>query len=169
MNYFIFRPPRPPTKPTRVKRSASNNVSRQSSSSFPSPDSSSKDSGILCNTPEMATLQMSSDVDFEERVQRWERRKTVALTPNSLLQPINEKRPTPKPTTSDSQNAVQELFDSQGIDPRLLSEIHASSSEAHEDSDVVNFNTLFKITLSTCLGIRLYVNYGRAQKCRNKG
>ncbi|KAI6176143.1 hypothetical protein M3Y97_00766500 [Aphelenchoides bicaudatus] len=134
------KPPRPPTKPTRVKRSTSNTVSRQSSSSFPSPDSSStKDSGILCNTPEMTSMQItSSDADFEERVQRWERRKTVALTPSAFLQPINEKVSEPRAEATNSKSAVQELFDSQGIDPRLLNEIHASSSEAHEDSDMVS-------------------------------
>lgn len=117
-------------------------MSRQSSSSFPSPDSS-KDSGV-CTTPEMKnSLQITSDVDFEEIVQRWESRKKIT-NPLSLC-PIVEKatniqQKVPSSTHSSTKHAVHELFDSQGLDPRSLNELRATSSadEVHDDSDLVS-------------------------------
>lgn len=112
-------------------------MSRQSSSSFPSPDSS-KDSGF-CTTPELNTIQ--TDADFEERVQRWERRKTIA---NPLvLGPIAEKpqsKPSSSTHSSSTKNDIHELFDSQGLDPRSLNELQATSSadDVLEDIDLTS-------------------------------
>lgn len=127
---LVQKPPLPTTKSTnstKIKRSVSNNVSRQSSSSFPSPDSS-KDSGVC--TPEMNGLQIASDTDFEERIQRWERRKTLT-NPIPTLCPILENKTV--------KNEVQELFDSQGLDPRSLNELRSfSTDEPHDDSDLIS-------------------------------
>jgi hypothetical protein len=79
----------------------------------------------------MNALQITSDTDFEERIQRWERRKTLT-NPISTLCPIVENKA--------AKNEVQELFDSQGLDPRSLNELRAtfSADEAHDDSDMIS-------------------------------
>lgn len=110
-----------------MKRNDSNNVSRQSSNSFPSPDGS-KDSGI-CTTPEIAVL---NDADFEERVKRWERRRTIVLVPHFLLRPPKEEEDLKVPVPKHSTNSVQAMFE--GPDLQTTS----STEEVHEDSDMVS-------------------------------
>ncbi|KAI6181350.1 hypothetical protein M3Y98_00819700 [Aphelenchoides besseyi] len=74
------KPPRPPN-------------TRRSGSSFPSPDgshNSSRDSGVVDDAV-YASDMMAADPDFAERIQRWERRRTLT-TPPQL--PIRPSKPT---------------------------------------------------------------------------
>ncbi|KAI6207164.1 hypothetical protein M3Y94_00999200 [Aphelenchoides besseyi] len=73
------KPPRPPN-------------TRRSGSSFPSPDgshNSSRDSGVVDDAAYSSDL-MAADPDFAERIQRWERRRTLT-TPPQL--PIRSSKP----------------------------------------------------------------------------